>query len=148
MIVPDLNLLVYAYDSSSPHHDAAAAWWKGCIMGAEEIGLAAVVVFGFVRLCTHSRVFHHPLTVAEATTRVESWLARPQVRIIEPSPHHVAEVLALLGETGTAGNLTTDAQIAALVRQEKAILHSNDTDFQRFPGIRWFNPLNGKSHVT
>ena len=58
------------------------------------------------------------------------------------------EVLALLGETGTAGNLTTDAQIAALVRQEKAILHSNDTDFQRFPGIRWLNPLTGKSHVT
>ena len=148
MIVPDLNLLVYAYDSSSRNHDAAAAWWKGCIVGTEEIGLAAVVVFGFVRLCTHSKVFHHPLTVAEATARVESWLARPQVRMIEHSPHHVAEVLALLEATGTAGNLTTDAQIAALVRQEKAILHSNDTDFQRFPGIRWLNPLTGKSHVT
>ena len=148
MIVPDINLLVYAYDSSSPHHKAAAAWWKGRILGAEEIGLATVVVFGFVRLCTHPRVFHHPLTVAEAATRVESWLAHPQVRIIEPSPHHVAEVLALLEETGTAGNLTTDAQLAALVRQEKAILHSNDTDFQRFPGIRWHNPLTGKSHAT
>lgn len=148
MIVPDLNLLVYAYDSRSPQHGAAAVWWKGCIMGPEEIGLAAVVVFGFVRLCTHPKVFHHPLTVAEAATRVESWLARPQVRIIEPSPHHVAEVLALLGQTGTAGDLTTDAQLAALVRQEQAVLHSNDTDFHRFPGISCFNPLTGRNHVT
>lgn len=148
MIVPDVNLLVYAYDSSSPHHAAAAVWWKGCMTGTEDVGLAAVVVFGFVRLCTQARVFHHPLTVAEASQRVESWLARPMVRIIEPSPHHIAEVLGLLGASGAAGNLTTDAQIAALARQEQAILHSNDTDFQRFPGIRWHNPLTGKGHVT
>ncbi|MCX6864826.1 MAG: type II toxin-antitoxin system VapC family toxin [Verrucomicrobia bacterium] len=148
MIVPDVNLLIYAYDSTSPHHDAAAVWWQGCMTGTEEVGLAAVVVFGFVRLCTHPGVFQNPLTIAEATRRVESWLAMPRVRIIEASPHHIAEVLGLLAETGTAGNLTTDAQIAALARQEKAILHSNDTDFQRFPGIRWLNPLTGKSQVT
>lgn len=143
MIVPDVNLLIYAYDSSSPHHDAGAAWWKKCMTGSEEIGLATVVVFGFVRLCTHPKVFQNPLTVAEATDRVTSWLARPTVRIIEPSPHHVAEVLGLLEHVGTAGNLTTDAQIAALAMQEKAVLHSNDTDFQRFPGLRCHNPLTG-----
>ena len=148
MIVPDVNLLIYAYDASSPRHAAAAKWWKGCMTGQEEVGLARVVLFGFVRICTHPSIFQSPLTVAEVTQRVESWLARPQVRVLEPSPHHVAEVLALLEKTGTAGNLTTDAQIAALTRQEKAILHSNDTDFLRFPGLRWHNPLTGKGQLT
>ena len=141
MIVPDINLLVYAYDSSSPHHEAAAGWWKGCMTGSEEIGMATVVIFGWVRLCTHPRVFQDPMTVGEAARRVESWLARPQVRILDPSPHHVRDALGLLESAGTAGNLTTDAQIAALVRQEKAVVHSNDTDFHRFPGIRCHNPL-------
>ena len=141
MIVPDINLMVYAYDSSSAHHAAAGVWWTGCMTGTEEIGLAAVVVFGFVRICTNSRVFQNPLTIAEVTKLVETWLARPQVRIIDPSPYHIAEVLGLLRQAGTAGNLTTDAQIAALVRQEKAVLHTNDTDFQRFPDVRWHNPL-------
>lgn len=141
MIVPDVNMLVYAYNSSSVHHDAATEWWKRCMTGNEAIGLPTVVLFGFVRICTNPRIFQSPLTVEEASGRVESWLARTQVRLIEPSAHHVGDVLALLRETGTAGNLTTDAQIAVLARQENAVLHSNDTDFLRFPGIRWHNPL-------
>lgn len=148
MIVPDVNLLVYAYDTSSPHHKAAKAWWQGCMNGGEEIGLTTVVVLGFVRLCTNPRIFQNPLTISEAISRAESWLVRIQARVIDPSPHHLAEVFRLLVESGTAGNLTTDAQIAALARQEKAIVHSNDTDFLRFPGIRWHNPLTGKSSST
>ena len=148
MIVPDVNLLIYAYDSSSVHHARAAEWWKGCMTRKEEVGLATVVLFGFVRISTHPGIFQNPLTIVEATRRVESWLARPQVRILDPSPHHVAEVLVLLEKSGAAGKLTTDAQIAALTQQEKAILHSNDTDFLRFPGLRWHNPLTGKDHVT
>jgi len=144
MIVPDVNMLVYAYDSSSAHHEAAAEWWKRCMTGNDEIGLPTVVIFGFVRICTNPRIFRSPLTVEETSCRVASWLARSQVRIIEPSAQHVGDVLALLRETGTAGNLTTDAQIAVLARQENAVLHSNDTDFLRFPGIRWHNPVTGK----
>ncbi len=141
MIVPDVNLLIYAYDTTSPHHAAAVSWLEKGMKGGEEIGLATVVIFGFVRISTSSRVFRNPLTVAEATARVGSWLERPHVRIIEPSPHHVRDVLALLADTGTAANLTTDAQIAALALQEKAVIHSNDTDFQRFPGVLCHNPL-------
>ena len=142
MIVPDINLLIYAYDSSSPQHQKAAAWWKDCILGSEEIGLATVVIFGFVRLSTHPKVFQTPLTIAEASSRVETWLKQPHVRVIEPSPQHVSDVLSLLNQLGTAGNLTTDAQIASLAKQEKAALHSNDNDFLRFPGLNYHNPLN------
>ncbi len=142
MIVPDVNLLVYAYDSSSPHHQKAAAWWKQCMLGGEEIGLPAVVIFAFIRLSTHPKVFQSPLTVAEAGDRVESWLKRPNVRVIDPSPRHVTDVLSLLNQVGTAGSLTTDAQIAALALQEKAVVQSNDTDFLRFPRLAYHNPLN------
>lgn len=142
MIVPDINLLIYAYDSSSPQHQKAAVWWKDCMLGSEEIGLATVVIFGFVRLSTHPKVFQTPLTIAEASDRVETWLKQPHVRVIEPSPQHVSDVLNLLNQLGTAGNLTTDAQIAALAKQEKAALHSNDTDFLRFPRLNYHNPLN------
>lgn len=145
MIIPDVNLLVYAYDSSSPHHTASAQWWSACMTGREEVGLPSVVIFGFVRICTHPKVFQNPMTITEAGQRVRSWLARPNARVIDPSPHHVPDTLLLLENAGTGGNLTTDAQIAALVLQEKAVLHSNDTDFLRFPGLRWHNPLTGKS---
>lgn len=148
MIVPDVNLLVYAYDSSSPHHAAAAGWWTTCMSGNEEIGLPSVVIFGFIRICTHPKVFLNPLTITEASQRVQAWLARPQARIIDPSPHHVTDALRLLENTGIGGNLTTDAQIAALLLQEKAVLHSSGTDFLRFPGLRWHNPLTGKSGVS
>lgn len=148
MIVPDVNLLVCAYDSSSPHHTAAAGWWTTCMSGNEEVGLPSVVIFGFIRICTHPKVFLNPLTITEASQRVQAWLARPQARIIDPSPHHVTDALRLLENTGIGGNLTTDAQIAALVLQEKAVLHSSGTDFLRFPGLRWHNPLTGKSGVS
>lgn len=141
MIIPDVNLLIYAYDTGSPHHSAAASWLDEVMKGGEEIGLASVVVFGFVRLGTSARVFRNPFTIAEASARVDSWLKRPHVKIIEPSPHHIRDVLALLVQIGTAANLTTDAQIAGLALQERAVIHSNDTDFLRFPGVRCHNPL-------
>lgn len=148
MIVPDVNMLVYAYDSSAVHHSLAAKWWTRCMTGNEEIGLATVVAFGFVRICTHPRIFQNPLTVTEAVARVKSWLAGSHVRIIDPSHDHVLEVLALLEGVGSAANLTSDAQIAALARQERAVIHSNDTDFLRFPGIQWYNPIIGKKQIT
>lgn len=141
MIVPDLNLLVYAYDASSAQHRAAAAWWEGCMNGPEEVGLASVVVFGFLRLATHPRAFSRPLAVDEAIRRVDSWLVRSQVRELLASPRHVRDVMAMLSKAGTGGNLSTDAQIAALARQENAVIHTNDTDFHRFPGLHLFNPL-------
>ena len=112
--------------------------------GSEEVALPGVVIFGFVRLVTSPRVFRQPLSAAEAAVRVRSWLSRPQVSVITPAPNHTGDVLTMLESAGAAGNLTTDAQIAALALQERAVVHTNDTDFLRFPGLRWLNPLTGK----
>lgn len=143
MIVPDINLLLYAYDSISPFHAKAAAWWRTCLSGAEPVGLAQVVVFGFVRIGTNTRVFRNPLTPTEAAEHVRSWQLQPVVQILEPRADHVAQVLKLLETLGTAGNLVTDAQLAALAIEHGAVLHTADSDFLRFRGLRWFNPITG-----
>jgi uncharacterized protein len=148
MILPDINLLLYAYDAASPFHTKAALWWQTVLSGTEPVGLAPVVVFGFVRIGTSSRVFRHPMTPEEASGHVRSWLAQPQAQIVAPGPSHVIDTLKLIEALGTAGNLVTDAQIAAIALEYDAVLHTADTDFLRFHGLRWVNPLTGVSSRT
>ena len=141
MIIPDANLLVYAYDSSSPFHRGAARWWSALLSATEPVGLCPVVAFAFLRLTTHAKVFAQPLTAAEASGHIASWLARPNVRLLVAGPGHLEAVCRLLTKAGTAGNLVTDAQIAALALEYDATVHGADTDFARFKGVRWKNPL-------
>lgn len=143
MIVPDINLLVYAYDSSSPFHSKAVPWWQSYLSGTEPVGLLDVVLFGFARIVTHPRVFRNPMTAAEAAGHVRSWLDQPPVQVLAPGSAHVMDTLALLESLGTAGNLVTDAHIAALIMDHEAVLHTADADFVRFPKLRWFNPITG-----
>lgn len=143
MIVPDINLLLYAYDSSSPFHSKAAHWWQSCLSGTEPVGLLHVVVFGFVRIATHARAFQNPMTSAEAAGHVRSWLAQPPVQVLDPGPDHLRHTLQLLETLGTAGNLVSDAQMAALAMDYEAVVHTADADFVRFQGLRWFNPITG-----
>lgn len=145
MILPDINLLLYAYDTDSPFHAQAAAWWQARLSGEEPVGLLPVVLFGFTRIATHVRVFQHPMTPGEAAGHVRSWLEQPSVELLAPGPGHVERVLKLLEGLGTAGNLVTDAQIAAAALDLEAVLHTTDTDFIRFEGLRWFNPITGAS---
>lgn len=148
MIVPDINLLLYAYDADSPFHAKGKSWWQECLSGKEQVGLAAPVVFGFVRVATNARAFHHPMGAGEAATHVRSWLQQPVVQILDSSHEHVGKVLKLLEGLGAAGNLVTDAQIAALAIEYDAVLHTSDADFMRFPGLRWFNPITSVGSRT
>jgi uncharacterized protein len=141
VIIPDINLLLYAYDSSSPFHVKAVAWWQSCLSGTEPIGLLHVVTFGFLRLATHPRAFVYPMTAAEAAGHVRSWLDQPPVQVITPGPEHVRHTLELLETLGTAGNLVSDAQMADLAMDHDAVLHTADTAVVRFQGLRWFNPI-------
>ncbi|MBL9156126.1 MAG: PIN domain-containing protein [Verrucomicrobiales bacterium] len=141
MIIPDANLLLYAYDESSPFHERAKAWCEEVMSGPSPLSLLPAVVFGFVRIATHPRVFKDPLSVSEAADHVRSWLARRHVQLHEMLPEDVACALGLLEAAGTAGNLTTDAQIAAVALRLDAEVHTTDLDFGRFPKVRCLNPL-------
>jgi len=109
------------------------------------VGLCYPTMLGFVRLVTNRRVFATPLTVAEATEYVSSWLAQPNTTIVAPTPRHWPLLEGLLHATGIGANLTTDAHIAALAIEHGYTVYSNDADFGRFENLRWENPL-GPAH--
>lgn len=141
MTLPDVNLLVYAHNLRAPRHDDALAWWNRCLQGSEGVALAWAVVLGFVRIVTHPRIFPRPMSSEDALGRVEEWLALPHIHLIQPSPKHFIIWSSLLRHVGTAGNLTTDAHLAALAIERGLILQTTDADFARFPGLKWNNPL-------
>lgn len=140
MILPDVNVLVHAHNSDSRVHDRARAWWDDCLAGTEGVGLAWAVLLGFVRLTTNRKIVARPLPVAEVMDRIASWLALPHIHIAEPSPRHFERLRAELERLGAAGNLTTDAHLAALAMERGYVLYSTDADFARFEGLRWKNP--------
>lgn len=141
MIVVDVNLLLYAVISGFPRHREARTWFESALNGSGEIGLAAPAIFGFLRLSTNPRVMTSPMTAETAVAYVQGWLERPNVSFLVPGPRHLDIAFALLRDMGTAGNLTTDVQLAAYALERDAELCSNDADFGRFPELRWVDPL-------
>ena len=143
MIVPDANLLLYAYDRESPFHERAKSWWEGCLSGQEAVGLTYPTLFAFLRISTNARIYTHPMTLAEAAGHIRSWRERQVSQVLDPPMGHTEEVVGLLQAAGgTAGNLVTDAQIAALAQSYRAVIHTADRDFLRFPDIRCYFPLH------
>ena len=141
MILPDVNLLLHAYNSESSCHRAARAWWEGLLNGTRPVGLPWATILGFIRIGTHPQVLANPLPAAVACAHARAWLGQPYVAILDPGARHAEILFGLLESLGTAGNLTTDAHLAALAIEHQAELHSTDADFARFSGLRWANPL-------
>ncbi len=141
MIIPDVNLLLYAYDTDAPRHSAAKRWWRDLLLGEESIGLAWVVVTGFVRQATHPSILKNPLTPEAAMAIVEKWFEYSQVVSLNPGVKHLDHLRLCLEAVGVGGNLVTDCHIAAMAMDHGAMVHSNDGDFGRFPGLSWRNPL-------
>jgi toxin-antitoxin system PIN domain toxin len=137
----DLNVLLYAVNRDAPHHDKLRRWWEGALAAEEPVGLAWTVLLGFLRLATSARVFSKPLTADQAMQAVDRWLNQGNVRIVSETDDQWRILKDLLSETGTAGNLTTDAHLASLAIAHGAVLVSCDSDFARFPKLRWQNPL-------
>lgn len=137
MILPDLNVLLYAVDADSARHERAASWLEETVNGgAEEIGLPWAAILGFLRLSTSSRVFPRPLSVEQALGWIRELAAQPSVRILDPEKAHLGILGHLLLAYGTGGNLTTDAHLAALCLEHDAAVATGDRDFRRFPGLR------------
>jgi toxin-antitoxin system PIN domain toxin len=141
LIIPDVNLLVHAYNTRSPVHRAARSWWEELMNGVRPVGLPWVAILGFIRITTHRQVLGNPLPATLACAHARSWLAQPYVSVVSPGDRHAEILFGLLAALGTAGNLTTDGHLAALAIEHQAELHSTDADFGRFPGLRWANPL-------
>lgn len=144
MILPDLNLLLYAYNAAAPQHERARTWWDGVVNGEELLGLPHEVSLGFVRIATNRRLGDAAVPLARARAVVEGWLALPQTRVLTPSAHHFGRVLDLMRHADATGAVLSDAILASYAIEHRARLCTNDPDFARFPGLEWENPLRAR----
>jgi uncharacterized protein len=140
VILVDSNLLLYAYDASSPHHSQARPWLERAF-GEESVRLALLSILAFLRISTSPAVFRRPLRPTDAIDIVSSWLELPNVGLAEPTDRHWS-LFASLAHGGQArGPLLMDAHLAALATEHGATLCTTDRDFGRFPNLRFTNPL-------
>jgi uncharacterized protein len=143
MKVIDLNILLYAVNRDAAQHLPIRSWWESALNGDELIGLPWIVVLGFLRLSTNPRVFPAPLSPDQALAKVDEWFTHPLVRTVSETTEQWKTLRSLLHQSGTAGNLTTDAHLASLAIAHGAVLVSCDRDFSRFTKLRWEHPLDG-----
>jgi toxin-antitoxin system PIN domain toxin len=140
MILPDVNTLLYAVNSSSEQHGAALRALREGFEGPRGVAFAWTALLAFLRLSTRRGIFPRPLSTDNALRVITHWLEHPQAQVVHPSERH-AEILGrLLRSAGTAGNLTTDAHLAALAVEHGATIVSFDRDFARFDGVNWTLP--------
>ncbi len=143
MILVDANILLYAEDSLSEHHESARSWWDEQLSGSSPVGMCWPVLTAYIRIGTNPRLHRRPLTLREAIDRVQSWLDQPCVRMVLPTDQHWAIFRTVLRQGGGAtGNLVPDAHLAALAIEHNCRLCSSDADFARFTGLDWHNPLS------
>jgi uncharacterized protein len=142
VILVDANLLIYAIDQDSPHHRKARAWLEEILSGSTTVVLAWIVALAFLRITTRASVMNKPLRAERAIAYIDSWLAQPQVALVRPGEQHWAILRNLLQASGTSGNLTSDAHLAALAIEQGYTVYSADNDFRRFGGLTVVNPLD------
>lgn len=140
MKIVDANVLLYAVNSDSDHHQESKRWLDGALSGADTVGLAWVPMLAFVRLTTKARLFPMPLTPSQAMDQVTQWCGAPSAILVHPTPRHPDILAKLLHQVGTGGNLVNDAHLAALALEHRASIVTYDNDFGRFDGVRWDTP--------
>ncbi len=143
MILIDANILLYAYNASSDHHDRARKWLEHALSSPEPVRLAWVTILSFLRIGTNPQAFPRPFSTAEAISIVSEWFAQPAVAILDPGERHWTILKNLIPTAQARGPLVMDAHLAALSVEHGAILCTGDRDFSRFPGLRVKNPLEG-----
>jgi uncharacterized protein len=141
MIVLDANLLIYAYDSASPHHKAAIRWIGKALSGDELVGLPWQTAAAFLRVLTNAKLPGDRFTSEEAAQILDDLLDQPNVRLLAPGENHWGLFRRMVTEGQARGPLVSDAQLAAITIEYGGVLHTTDRDFARFPGLRWVNPL-------
>jgi hypothetical protein len=141
LILVDANLLIYAYVDSYRQHVAARTWLDAQLNGAARVGLPWLSLLAFMRVTSSPKVHAIPASAAEACDQVAAWLGWDVVWVPSPGQQHARILLDLVRRVGARGNSTSDAHLAALAIEHGLTLCSADSDFARFPGLRWSNPL-------
>ena len=141
MILPDVNVLLYAYDVKSPFHEKARVWFEE-VLANEQVFFTWHTITSFIRIATHPRALRHPTTISKAVSIVEKWLELENAHLVSLEKKNWPLYAKLLMDGQAFGNLVMDAHLAAMAASCGARLASPDRDFARFPGIQVINPLN------
>jgi toxin-antitoxin system PIN domain toxin len=141
MILPDLNLLLYAYNSSAAQHKKSATWWEQTINSKQIILLPHEILFGFIRIATNKKLGDASVSLKQAKATVDSWLILPNTKIITPDTDHYIRVLELMAKSKSQGPILSDAILASYAIHQGATLCSNDSDFNRFDNLISHNPI-------
>ena len=136
MMFPDINVLLYSVEADNPHHIPAKRWLESAFNSSSSVGLAWLVLIGFMRLSTQARILRKQLTIAESVAVMSEWIHHPKAQIVHPGPQHGALLGSFLLAADTAGNLTSDAHLAALAVENNGTVGTFDKDFNRFPGVK------------
>lgn len=136
MKLVDANVLLHAANADAREHASARKWIEAAFLGTEPIGFAWIALLAFIRVSTRRGLLARPLRIADAFGVVEDWLRALNAVVVHPGEDHAAILRSLLEPVGTAGNLTSDAHLAALAIEHGAELVSFDRDFNRFEGLR------------
>ena len=140
MRVVDANVLLYAVNADSRHHEASRRWLDGALAGGDVVGFSWMVLTAFLRISTKVGLFPQPLVPGEAVDQVRQWLGAPGASVVSPTAAHAELLARLIDQVGTGGNLVNDAHVAALALEHGADVVSYDADFGRFAGVRWHRP--------
>jgi toxin-antitoxin system PIN domain toxin len=134
--IPDVNVLLYAYDEASPQHESAKRWLEEALSSTEPTAFPWASLLGFIRIATQPAIYPSPLSLKEALDILDEWLAHPHVAVVHPGRRHAALLREVLTSAGVAGDLTTDAHLAAIAIEHGATLATFDADFHRFAGLK------------
>lgn len=140
MILPDVNVLIYAFRSDTPEHAKHKAWLEGVLNGPSAYGVSPQVLASVVRICTHPRIFARPSRLAEVLAFGGVLLEQPNATVITPGDRHWSIYEGLCAAAKATGNLTQDAWFAALAIEAGCEWITTDRDFARFPGLAWRAP--------
>jgi toxin-antitoxin system PIN domain toxin len=140
VILPDVNVLIYAFRSDSPDHDRCRDWLESVVNGPEAYAMSPQVLASFVRICTHPRIYARPSRARDAFVFANTLLGQPTANLVVPGERHWSIFESLCGDAGAAGNLVQDAWFAALAIEAGCEWITVDRDYARFTGLRWRTP--------
>ena len=141
MVLPDVNVLIYAFRRDSARHAEYREWLGSTINGPEAFALSEIVLSGFVRVVTHPRVFQNPDSAESAFNFLDQLRARPNCVRVSPGARHWSIFQDLCRRAEAKGNLVADAYLAALAIESGCEWITDDRDYARFPGLKWRHPL-------
>jgi hypothetical protein len=141
MILPDVNVLIYAFRRDLPQHRVSQAWLATVVSGDARFGLSPMVLSAVVRITTNGRAFRMPSAIEEAFGFCEDLRGQPHCQIEEPGDRHWNIFRRLCTDTDTRGSRVTDAWFAALAIEWGCEWITLDRDYARFPGLKWQVPI-------